>query len=827
MLRPSPIHRTLYFALVGATAFTTLFSFGQNTSPLQVDATVLSQAAPTSFRGGTATNPSGHTIGMNARYLTVDGKPWLPVMGEFHYTRVPEAEWEAEILKMKSSGVDIIATYVIWSHHEEIEGKFDWTGRRDLRHFVELCAKHQMYVYPRIGPWAHGEVRNGGFPDWLLKKTTHTRENDPIYLEAVGKYFNQVSEQLKGLLWKDGGPIIGLQLENEYAKRGENAGEAYILRLKQLAQSAGLDVPIYSLTGWDNAVLPHGEFVAVFGGYPDAPWDASLTDLPAEEVYVFRFNNRVTGSMGVVGAAHRKGDSAVSYDFPFMTAEMGGGIQSTYHRRPVLQPDDVASMMPVMLGSGVNLYGSYMFQGGENPDGKLTTLQESQATGYPTDVPVKTYDFQAPLSEFGEERQVLRKEKIYNYFLNDFGPRLAPMETYAPNVLPSGPDDTAIPRWSVRSDGRSGYLFFNNYARNLHLPERKNFQVQIKLPRQTILLPTQPVDLPAGTYGFWPFGLQMGTVELRYATAQLFTHVVGADHETYYFVATKGVPSQFAFEKNPSLKIAAPGAQIATDDGMTVITPSSTSLASAIQMTDGVGKKINVVLLSQEDAENTWKVGDPPESLLITKADFYADGNIVHLLSQDPHFNFQMLSTDVKINSDIALKRRPEGSYNHYSATIPTVHPEVKVTPLERAKNVPPVRIGPPATWRGGVALAPDDTAFSNAASWQLTVPRSDWTGVKDLFLNVAYDGDVARLSAKGLLLDDDFYSGTIWRVGLNRFKDSLANAPLVLQILPRRNDAPIFLEKPYRSTISTGQVMTLKSVTITPQYELVLTSQK
>ena len=90
---------------------------------------------------------------------------------------------------------------------------------------------------------------------------------------------------------------------------------------------------------------------------------------------------------------------------------MGGGIQDTYHRRPVIQPDDVAAMVPVMLGSGVNLYGTYMFQGGENPDGKLTTLQESQGTNYPTDVPVKSYDFQAPLGEFGQEREVFRKLK--------------------------------------------------------------------------------------------------------------------------------------------------------------------------------------------------------------------------------------------------------------------------------------------------------------------------------------------------------------------------------------------------------------------------------
>ena len=119
-----------------------------------------------------------------------------------------------------------------------------------------------------------------------------------------------------------------------------------------------------------------------------------------------------------------------------MTAEMGGGMQVTYHRRPIVSADDIAAMMPVMLGSGVNLYGSYMFHGGENPDGKLTTLQESLATHYANDLPQKTYDFEAPIGEFGDERESLLKLKTWNYFLNDFGPILAPMQPHAPTHPP-------------------------------------------------------------------------------------------------------------------------------------------------------------------------------------------------------------------------------------------------------------------------------------------------------------------------------------------------------------------------------------------------------
>ncbi|HEY6332836.1 MAG TPA: beta-galactosidase, partial [Blastocatellia bacterium] len=93
---------------------------------------------PRPFPQFTGRSPDGHEIAANSDYLSLDGKPWLPVMGEFHYSRYPAAFWEDELLKMKAGGVQIVATYIFWIHHEEVEGKFDWSGQRNLRQFVEL-----------------------------------------------------------------------------------------------------------------------------------------------------------------------------------------------------------------------------------------------------------------------------------------------------------------------------------------------------------------------------------------------------------------------------------------------------------------------------------------------------------------------------------------------------------------------------------------------------------------------------------------------------------------------------------------------------------------
>lgn len=462
-------------------------SYGQDTS-ISIDASTPAAAPqPVEAAPGISTRPDGETLAVNSRYLLLNGKPWLPVMGEFHYSRYPEQEWETEILKMKASGVQVVATYIFWIHHEEIEGQFDWSGQRDLRHFVQLCAKHGLYVYPRIGPWAHGEVRNGGFPDWVLKRSP-TRRNDPVYLAEVQTFYSQINDQLKGLLWKDGGPVIGIQLENEYHEFGPGAGTAHIEELKKMAIAAGMVVPLYTITGWDGAAVPYDAVLPVSGGYPAAPWSLTDKPLPPSSVYDFQFQKHVAGNNSAAAGGNQM-SANVARNTPYLTAEVGGGNEDTYFRRPVIQPDDVAAIPPVLLGSGANMLGFYMFHGGQNPEGRLSTLQESQRTGYPTDVPVKSYDFQAPLGEYGEERESLRQLKLINYFLNDFGQVLAPMQVYAPSTRPSNPSDTSVARVSARADGNHAFVFFNNYVRELAMPARRNFQIHLKLQDETLNIP--------------------------------------------------------------------------------------------------------------------------------------------------------------------------------------------------------------------------------------------------------------------------------------------------------------------------------------------------
>ena len=128
-------------------------------------------------------------ITYNNLHFIKDGKPWFPVMGEFQYSRQDKRFWKDGLAKMKATGVDVVASYAIWLHHEEIEGEFNFDGNCDVRTFLQEAKDAGLLVSFRIGPWVHGEVRNGGFPDWMYDKDFKPRTNDPKYLEFFEKYF--------------------------------------------------------------------------------------------------------------------------------------------------------------------------------------------------------------------------------------------------------------------------------------------------------------------------------------------------------------------------------------------------------------------------------------------------------------------------------------------------------------------------------------------------------------------------------------------------------------------------------------------------------------
>jgi hypothetical protein len=775
------------------------------------------------LKQGANRTPRGDVLGVNSRYLTRDGKPWFPIMGEFHYTRTPASEWERELRKMKSAGINVVASYIIWNHHEEQEGKFDWSERRDLRHFVELCKKVGLNVVVRLGPWDHAEVRFGGLPDWVVYSMP-TRGNDPQYMFYVDRLYTQIGKQLKGLLWKDGGPVIGVQLENEYNLRGPGKGAEHIAALKRLALEAGLDVPLYTVTGWDRTVYPQREVTPMFGGYADEPWARSTTELPPKETHAFRFGTRVSGDLGAQTAARGAGTADLEIDkVPFFGAEYGPGLPFMYRRRTVVSPDDIASMLPVQLGSGVNLLGYYMFHGGRNPEGR-TWLEESTATGGYNDLPLINYDFQAPLGPDGQEREVLQRLRPYHWFLQDFGSRLATMTVRKPEVVPSSPADLKTPRFSVRSNGKAGFVFFNNHVRQYAMAPQHDVRFSVQLPGETLVFPSKPLEIADGDYFIWPFHFDMDGVDLRYATAQPVARIdQGKDGVVYVFAAHKTLPVEFAFDAGLASAVTAGGAATAQRDGQLVVDGIKPGTGEAITVKRAGSGPVRIVVLSAGQAQHvTVETLAGRRRLLLTEQQAVLAGDGLQLRAVGkPDFHlgvFPPFSKAPRASSALAPGGR-DGIFQTFDARLAERRITATITPVREAGNAPPIVIGGPAH----AAVEPTPESFKAAAAWKVSIPREQLKGLDDALLNIDFVGDFGRLYSGVRMLDDWYYSGYGWQFGLKQVQAAL-DQPLSVSVMPLRADAPIYIPKEGRPDFGAKkQIAELRGVTVTPVYLLEL----
>lgn len=491
-------------------------------------------------------NPKGEEINVTSRYFTRNGKPWIGVMGEFHFSRYSRENWHRELAKMKAGGITIVSTYLFWIYHEEIEGEMDFGGDNDIRAFIEECKDVGLDVVIRIGPWAHGECRNGGFPDWLLKKDYKLRDNNEEYLAVVKKWYQSIYNEVKGLFYKDGGNIIAVQIENEFVDNAE-----HLAKLKEIAVECGFIAPIYTVTGWNSASgakIPVDEVVPVFGGYCEAPWENHMNRLSPSPHYFFnRMRNDSAIGTDLIAKTQSDGWQLPYERYPFATCELGGGIEVTHHRRPIIKPMDIYAVSLVKLGDGNNLVGYYMYHGGTNKIGELSTFNETKATGYPNDYPILSYDFQAPLSEYGEVREQYGLLNMLHMFVNDFGEEFAPMIA-VDSANSVAVDDTNSLRYGMRTNGKSGFVFVNHYQRLTELADIENAVISagnVEFP---------PIDVKGEVSFFMPFNMKMGDSVLEYATAQPLCKC----DDTYFFAEIPNIKAEYKFSKGSANIVTVP-----------------------------------------------------------------------------------------------------------------------------------------------------------------------------------------------------------------------------------------------------------------------------
>jgi hypothetical protein len=749
-------------------------------------------------------NPQGDTISFTNYYMEVNGRPVLPVMGEFQYSRYPECYWEEAILKIKAGGVDIIPTYVFWSHHEEEEGIFDWSGNKNLRRFVELCAKNKVWTIVRIGPYCHGEVRNGALPDWLYGRPFRVRSNDEGYLYYVRRHYNQIGRQLEGLMFEDGGPIIGIQLENEYQHSSSpweltykeqpmertlsSDDPEHMKMLKKLALDAGLVAPIYTATGWGGGVIIEDETLPVTSAYPWPFW----TDLEPSVLFLFK-------------DIHKNPDyppaKYVTERYPSFCAEMGGGMVTTYNRRPIVPAEGLEALVTRSLGSGANGIGYYMYHGGSNPIGRHNFMNEHVC-------PKISYDFQAPLGDFGQVRDSYRFLKILHLFLNEFGPILAPMVT----VLPEGaeqivPTDVNTLRYAGRVKGNCGFVFLINFQDHVECRDIEDIKLNLKLDKETISIPQENgFTLRKNTSVILPFNLSLNGVLVKYATAQALTKIEnpapdGSDIAHYFFYAPEGIRPEYALDRSTVRDIEIKDGKAVNDKDHIYITAQPGS-GSLIKITGADGSKVSITTLTRRQALNCFKTTLWGKERLILSEALVLDRDEFIQLQQvgSPQMSLSIYP-DVEgglATSTGNIQQSEDGIFASYKITVPEKEIQLNVKPVGKDKAV--------------VEMAPDAME-----------------GLNDIFLKIDYVGDTGMAFIDGRLSTDNFYYGSPWWISLKQFVPDMLDKGMYFYFKPMYESAKYLIDLPAETIpdFSQGPVIELRSIEAIPQYQIVISRKQ
>jgi len=199
-----------------------------------------------------------HTFALDSVHFLLDGKPFQIISGEMHYARIPAEYWRHRMQMAKAMGCNTIATYVFWNYHETKPGVFDFTtDNRNLAQFLKIAKEEGLWVLLRPGPYVCAEWDLGGLPPYLLSlPDIKLRCMDGRYIAAVTRYIEHLSAVVKPYLITNGGPVLMVQVENEYGSYGND--RTYMKVLKGAWEANGIDVPFYTSDGATTYMLEAG-----------------------------------------------------------------------------------------------------------------------------------------------------------------------------------------------------------------------------------------------------------------------------------------------------------------------------------------------------------------------------------------------------------------------------------------------------------------------------------------------------------------------------------------------------------------------------------------
>lgn len=711
-------------------------------------------------------DPNGNELSFTNYYMEMNGKPFFGISGECHFSRVNECQWEDTVLKMKMGGINIVATYIFWNHHEEVEGKFRFDGCRNVRKFIKICQKHGLYVIVRIGPFDHGEVRNGGMPDWLYGMPFDVRSMNEGFFFYSRRLYQKLAEQFSDLYYKDGGPIIGTQIENEYMHSAApwemttgisnewlpagKDGNEYMKALKKMAQEEGIITPFYTCTGWGGAATPVDEMLPLWGGYAFMPWIFYdyTGEHPLTQEYIYRDNHNDN-----IPATYNFEPTYEPESRPYACCEMGGGMSCYYGYRFQLPYESVDAMANIKLASGCNFLGYYMYRGGSNPKGERTPyLNECQC-------PKISYDYQAAIGEYGQLRPSYYRLKALHLFVKNFQDKFCHTVT----VLPEGsqdiaPEDLDTLRYAVRTDGTSGFVFINNYQDHIECKPKKDEQITIQTADQDIVI--SGISLAAGEEAVLPFGMDVEGYELIYAQAQPLSVIKENGRTVYFFFAPEGMKPEYVWD---GTKIGAVNGEAIQDDTIRMA-PEAGKMTSYVL--GGEHGEVEIVTLTREQSLMFYEleVEGTKTAVLCNKPITY-DGSVIRIETDD--------QKDV-VNRLLAYPACDFQGIDQYETVQYGIWSGVEMEVSDEERKTTTLEI-----------------TQSGDSRFIVQIPK-DYRDCKDALMQIEYRGDIGHAFINGELVSDNFSNHAIWEIGLKEVWKPEDGDKMVIVITPLKENVKV-----------------------------------
>ncbi|MDO7848483.1 beta-galactosidase [Hymenobacter sp. M29] len=343
-----------------------------------------------------------HTFTLGANQFLLDGQPLQMISGELHYPRIPREAWRARLKMAKAMGLNTIGTYVFWNAHEPQPGQYDFTGNNDVAAFVRMAQEEGLWVILRPSPYVCAEWEFGGYPYWLQNIAgLKVRSQEPQYLAAYQRYLQAVGRQLAPLQVNHGGPILMVQVENEYGSYGSD--KAYLAQNKKMFEQAGFDGLLYTCDPVKDVAAGHldGLLPAVNG-----------TDQPRQ-------------IRQLVNANHQgKGPYYVAEWYPAWFDWWG----TEHHTVPASKYTPGLDSV-LKAGMSINMY---MFHGGTTRGFMNGANFKGDSSHY--EPQISSYDYDAPLDEAGNATAKFRafREVIARY--RPAGQPLPPVPATKPSV---------------------------------------------------------------------------------------------------------------------------------------------------------------------------------------------------------------------------------------------------------------------------------------------------------------------------------------------------------------------------------------------------------